>query len=291
MHADKTTLLDGDASAVQLFSGYRKRTAALVEKGYVPKLVSILVGDDPASAMYIGRKHETCARLGIASEEIRLPADVTQADLLSLLTTQNADPLVDGILVQLPLPPHLDDIGIGMHIDPAKDVDGLHPVNLGKLLMAAPDILPCTPAGVLHLLQTHDIPLAGQHVCIIGRGMLVGRPLAMLLSLKGIDARITLLHRGSGPLDLKDADIVISAVGQPDFIAASMIKPGAVVVGVGISYTNNGQMVSDIAPDVAAKASAVTPPHGSVGALTRAKLIENLLLIATRRADDPGTRN
>lgn len=287
MTAHTATMLDGDACADRLFTELGKRAAALVTRGCTPKLVTLLVGDDPASSAYIGRKHETCARLGIASEDIRLPADIAQNDLLEIIAAKNADPPVDGVLVQLPLPKGIDTGVVGMAIDAAKDVDGLHPVNLGKLLIGTPDLLPCTPSGILHLLRAYDIPLAGCRVAIIGRGMLVGRPLAMLLSMQGIDAQVTLLHRQCGmPADvLRTADVIISAAGQPDLITACMVRPGATVVGVGISYDSTGQMVSDIAPDVVQVAGAVTPRQGSVGALTRAKLMENLIRIATRRAD------
>jgi methylenetetrahydrofolate dehydrogenase (NADP+)/methenyltetrahydrofolate cyclohydrolase len=287
MNRHTATLLDGDACADQLFLELGKRAAALVARGSTPKLVTLLVGDDPASSAYIGRKHETCARLGMASEDIRLPADVTQNELLEIIAIQNADPMVDGVLVQLPLPDGIDAGVVGRAIDPAKDVDGLHPVNMGKLLIGTPDLLPCTPSGILHLLRAYDIPLAGRRVAIIGRGMLVGRPLAMLLSMRGIDAQITLLHRRCGmhAAVLRTADAIISAAGQPDLITAAMVQPGATVVGVGISYDTDGQMVSDIATDVAHVAGAVTPRHGSVGAMTRAKLMENLVTIASRRAD------
>lgn len=281
------TLLDGDACADQLFLELKTRAAALLARGVVPKIVTILVGDDPASMAYVGRKHETCARLGIASEDIRLPATANESELLWIIAEKNADPLIDGVLVQLPLPAGIDALTVCTAIDPTKDVDGLHPVNLGRLLMGEPDLLPCTPAGILHLLRSHQIQLAGRRVAIIGRGMLVGRPLAMLLSMKGVDAQVTILHSKTDGFEdvLKSADVVISAAGQPDLITASMVRKGATVVGVGITYDNDGKMVSDIADDVATIASAVTPRHGSVGALTRAKLMENLILIASRRAD------
>lgn len=287
MKDQKTILLDGDECADQLFTKLGKRIAVLVARSCVPKIVTIVVGNDPASMAYVGRKHQTCERLSLASEDIRLPATIDQNELLRIIAEKNVDPLIDGILVQLPLPISIDAMAVGMAIDPAKDVDGLHPVNLGKLLMGSPDLLPCTPAGILHLLRSYQIDLAGRHVALVGRGMLVGRPLAMLLSMKGIDTQVTLLHQRSGALGdaLRTADIVISAAGQKDLINASMVKSGATVVGVGITYDSNGQMVSDIAQDVAQVASAVTPRNGSVGALTRAKLIENLIAIASSRAD------
>lgn len=287
MNTRTATVLDGDKSADQLFSALRERVAALAARNCVPKIVTILLGNDLASSAYVTRKHQTCKKLGIASEDIRLSDSVDQATLLDLIAQKNADPSVDGVLVQLPLPAGIDAGVIGMAIDPAKDVDGLHPVNMGKLLIGTPDLLPCTPSGILHLLRDYQIALAGQRVAIIGRGMLVGRPLAMLLSLPEVDAQVTVLHSRSGTLmdTLQIADVIISAVGQPELVTASMVRRAATVVGVGISYDSDGQMISDIAEDVAEVAHAVTPRHGSVGALTRAKLMENLITIATRRAN------
>lgn len=278
-------ILDSADLAAARLSQVAARVSALVERGIRPHLTTVLVGSDPASESYLKRKHADCEAAGIASEAIVLDAHTGQADLLTLIARLNADRDRHGILVQLPLPGHLDSDMIVAAVDPAKDVDGFHPVNLGRLLWGSEGILPCTPAGILDLLQSFGVPLAGRRVVILGRGPIVGRPLAMLLSRKGIDADVCLLHSRSGnPAGaVASADVVISAVGIPDFVTAGMIRPEAAVVGVGISYVG-GEMVSDIADDVAAKAAYVTPRHGSVGALTRAHLLLNLVAAAEAAA-------
>ncbi|QBY01319.1 hypothetical protein E2K80_11760 [Rhodophyticola sp. CCM32] len=288
MTVTRAVLLDGDALAAIRLSEMTARVAALADAGIVPHLTTILVGNDPASEAYLKRKHADCAKAGIGSEAIVLDAETSQDDLMALIARLNADASRHGVLIQLPLPNHLDTDSAVAAVDPAKDVDGFHPMNLGRLLWGSEGTLPCTPAGILDLLQAHHVPLAGQRVVIIGRGSIVGRPLAMLLSRKGVDADVTLLHSRSGDVGgaIAGADIVISAVGQPDFIRADMIRPGASVLGIGISYAE-GEMVSDIAGDVAEKASFVTPRHGSVGALTRAHLLLNL--VAAAEATQPDT--
>lgn len=276
-------LLDGDALAARLRGEMKADAAGLIARGIQPKMATLLVGDDPASASYIARKHADCAEIGIAVADIRLPADIGAAELLARIAALNADPEVHGFMVQLPLPAALDEAAMVEAIHPDKDIDGLHPINLGRLLAGRPGFLPCTPAAILTLLQAYDIKLAGADVVIIGRGNLVGRPLAMLLSQRGIDANVTLLHSRSGDLAATGrADIVICAAGMPNLITAKMVRPGAAVVGVGISYVD-GAMVSDIAPDVAEIAGWVTPPHGSVGPLTRAALLGNVLRAAGGR--------
>ena len=239
------------------------------------------MGEDPASASYVARKHSDCAKIGIAADDIRLPVTITAPALLAEIARLNADPGVQGFMVQLPLPQGLD-AGLMLEaIRPGKDIDGLHPINLGRLLAGRPGMLPCTPNAILALLIAHAIPLAGANIAIIGRGALVGRPLATLLSQRGIDATVTLLHSRSPDIAAvtRRADVIISAAGQPDLVKAGMVMPGAAVVGVGITYVD-GAMVSDIAPDVADVAGWATPGHGSVGALTRAMLLRNLLLAA-----------
>ena len=282
----RAALLDGDSLARTLRAGLIRRAAALRERGIAPCLATVLVGDDPSSATYVARKQADCRETGIEAREIRLPAGTTEAALAGHLDRQNADPSVHGLLVQLPLPAHLDGARFLARVDPSKDADGLHPHNLGALLYGTPGVLPCTPAGVLALLRHHAVPLAGRHVVIVGRGGLVGRPLAMLLSRRGVDASVTLAHSVSGDLAVltRAADIVISAAGQCDLIRADMLRPGAAAVGVGISYGTDGAMRSDIADDVAQVAGWVTPPHGSVGALTRAMLLTNLLDLAEASA-------
>lgn len=274
-------LLDGERLAASLRSAMGGEVQRLVARGIAPKLVTVLVGDDPASASYIARKHADCAELGIAVGDIRLPATITAAELRAQIAALNADPAVHGFMVQLPLPGHLDAGGMLEAVSPAKDIDGLHPINLGRLMAGRQGLLPCTPNAILTLLRAYDVPLAGARIAIIGRGSLVGRPLAMLLSQAGVDATVTLLHRQSGNLAevTRQADIVISAAGQPGLVRADMVKPGAAAVGVGISYVD-GVMVSDIAENVREIAGWITPPQGSVGAVTRAMLLRNLLLAA-----------
>lgn len=273
--------LDGDVLAARLRQDLKTRVAGLRARGVVPAMATVLVGDNPASLSYVGRKHADCAEIGIAARDIRLPATTDRQELLAGIARLNADPATHGFLVQLPLPAGLDEAEALEAVDPGKDMDGLHPVNLGRLLAGRPGLLPCTPAGVLALLNHHDVPLAGRHVVVIGRGALVGRPLAMLLSMPGVDATVTLAHSRTPDLAslTRQADVVVSAAGRTDLVTAAMVRPGAAVVGVGITYLD-GQMVSDIADDVAEVARWVTPRHGSVGSLTRAMLLKNLLDIA-----------
>ena len=273
--------LDGDVLAARLRQDLKARVAGLRARGVVPAMATVLVGDNPASLSYVGRKHADCAEIGIAARDIRLPATTDRQELLAGIARLNADPAIQGFLVQLPLPAGLDEAEALEAVDPGKDMDGLHPVNLGRLLAGRPGLLPCTPAGVLALLNHHDVPLAGRHVVVIGRGALVGQPLAMLLSMPGVDATVTLAHSRTPDLAglTRQADVIVSAAGRTDLVTAAMVRPGAAVVGVGITYLD-GQMVSDIADDVAGVARWVTPRHGSVGSLTRAMLLKNLLDIA-----------
>ena len=279
-------LLDGDALAAvwRARIGARARGSAFVRGGGRPCLATILVGDDPASRAYVARKHGDCAELGFASVEIALPATVSQSELLERIERLNRDPACHGLLVQFPLPPHLDAARCQEAIRPDKDVDGLHPLNLGRMLTDQPGPRACTPAAIVALLRAHDVPLAGQRVAVVGRGLLVGRPLAVLLATRGIDAVPTLLHRAVPDLRaaLRDSDVIVAAAGVPGLIDAAMVRRGAAVVGVGISY-RDGAMVSDIADDVADVAGWVTPRHGSVGAMTRAMLLHNLLDAAIGR--------
>lgn len=279
-------LLDGDALAANWRAriGERARASAFLRAGGRPCLATILVGDDPGSRTYVARKHGDCAELGFASVEVALPGTVSQDDLLARIDRLNRDPGVHGLLVQFPLPPHLDEARCQAAIRPDKDVDGLHPLNLGRMLIEQVGPRPCTPAAIVALLRAHDVPLAGRRVAIVGRGMLVGRPLAVLLATRGIDAVPTLLHRAMPDprVVLRDSDVIVAAAGVPGLIDASMVRPGAAVVGVGITYVD-GAMVSDIAADVSDVAGWVTPRHGSVGAMTRAMLMHNLLDAAIGR--------
>ena len=285
MGAAGAIVLDGVALAAHLRRDLAQRVADLRARGVDPALATVLVGEHPHSLAYIGRKHADCAELGIAARDVRLPADVSQAALLSEIGRINGDAATHGFLVQLPLPDGLDEAAALTAVSPAKDIDGLHPENLGRLLAGNPGLLPCTPAGILALLRHHEVPLSGRHVVVIGRGALVGRPLAMLLSLPGINATVTLAHSKTADLAAltQQADVLVAAAGKPDLVTAPMVKPGAAVVGVGITYVD-GKMVSDIADDVAGIAGWVTPRHGSVGALTRAMLLKNLVDIAGEKA-------
>lgn len=274
-------LLDGDNLASEIRARLSDEVAALKARGVMPCLATILVGNNPASQSYVARKHADCQALGIEAREIRLPAE-SSADVLDrAIAALNHDPAVHGFLVQLPLPDALDDAHFVARINPRKDIDGLHPENLGRLVGGAPFLLPCTPAGILALLRHYDVPLAGRKVVIIGRGTLVGRPLSLLLGMKGVDATVTLAHSQTPDLHrlTPQADIVIAAAGVRDLITADMVRPGAAVVGVGISYDGDA-MISDIAADIRAVAGWVTPHHGSVGALTRAMLLTNLVKLA-----------
>lgn len=272
-------ILDGDSLARDIRARLAARVVALRGRGIDPHFVTILVGDNPASESYVARKHGDCRETGITSTEVRLAHDASAHELELRIADANHDPAVHGFLVQLPLPAHLDDGHFLSCVAPSKDVDGLHPQNLGRLLSGKPSVLPCTPAGILALLRHHEVPLAGRRVAIVGRGPLVGRPLAMLLSMSGIDATVMLAHTRTPDLAelTARADVVVAAAGVPDLIRADMVRPGAAVVGVGITYGADGSVVSDIADDVRNVAGWVTPRHGSVGALTRAMLLSNLL--------------
>jgi len=284
MTASKAILLDGEALARRKRGELKDQAGRLKQQGIVPTLATILVGEDPASQAYVARKHADCREIGVQSREIMLPADISRDALSQTVDELNSDPSVHGLLVQFPLPEGLDDHWFAARISPDKDIDGLHPFNLGKLVTGNPTILPCTPAGILALLRGYDVPLAGRKVLVIGRGALVGRPLAMLLSLRGIDATVILAHSMTADLDeiARQSDIIVSAAGVPGLVTARMFKPGAAVVGVGITYDETGTMVSDIADDVDHIAGWKTPRHGSVGALTRAFLLANLLQLAIR---------
>jgi len=285
MTASKAILLDGEALARRKRGELKDQADRLKQNGIVPTLATILVGDNPASQAYVARKHADCREIGLQSREIVLPADISRDALSQAVDELNNDPSVHGLLVQFPLPEGLDDHWFAARISPDKDIDGLHPFNLGKLVTGSPTILPCTPAGILALLRGYDVPLAGRKVLVIGRGALVGRPLAMLLSLQGVDATVTLAHSMTDDLDelARRSDVIISAAGVPDLVTARMVKPGTAVVGVGITYDEAGTMVSDIADDVDQIAGWKTPRHGSVGALTRAFLLANLLQLAQNR--------
>nr|WP_206071907.1 bifunctional methylenetetrahydrofolate dehydrogenase/methenyltetrahydrofolate cyclohydrolase [Antrihabitans stalactiti] len=275
--------MDGKATRNEIFEDLTKRVTLLRERGITPGLGTVLVGDDPGSATYVRLKHSDCAKVGINSIRRDLPADASQAQLNDAIDELNADPACTGYLVQLPLPKHLDEYEVLERIDPDKDADGLHPVNLGRLVLGKAAALPCTPQGVLALLRRFDVPIAGANVVIVGRGSTVGRPLGLLLTRRTENATVTLCHTGTKDLaaEVRRADIVVAAAGVPGLITADMIKPGAAVVDVGAARGPDGR-VGDLAPDVASVAGYLSPNPGGVGPLTRAFLISNVVERAER---------
>ncbi|MFD6895426.1 bifunctional methylenetetrahydrofolate dehydrogenase/methenyltetrahydrofolate cyclohydrolase [Rhodococcus sp. NPDC060086] len=272
------TLLDGKATRDEIFEDLLVRVAALKDKGITPGLGTILVGDDPGSAAYVRGKHNDCAKVGITSIRKDLPADITQEQLEAAIDELNADPACTGYIVQLPLPKHLDENAALERIDPAKDADGLHPVNLGRLVLGKEAALPCTPRGIVHLLRRYEVPINGAHVVVIGRGVTVGRPIGLLLTRRSENATVTLCHTGTRDLaaEVKRADIIVAAAGVPGLITADMVKPGAAVLDVGVSRTDDG-LRGDVAADVRDVAGFFSPNPGGVGPLTRAFLLTNVV--------------
>jgi methylenetetrahydrofolate dehydrogenase (NADP+)/methenyltetrahydrofolate cyclohydrolase len=277
------TILDGKATAAAVKDDLRARVKALAERGIVPGLGTVLVGDDPGSHAYVDGKHRDCAEVGIASIRYDLPADATQEHVESVVADLNADDSCHGYIVQLPLPKHLDTGRILELIDPDKDADGLHPVNLGRLVLGYAGPLPCTPRGIVHLLRRYDIPLNGAEVVVIGRGTTVGRPLGLLLTRRTENATVTLCHTGTRDLaqHTRRADIVVAAVGVPGLVTADMVRAGATVVDVGITRVvgadGKGRYTGDVAPEVREVAGAVVPVPGGVGPMTRAMLLTNVV--------------
>ena len=271
-------VLDGKATRDEIFVDLKQRVAKLTEAGRTPGLGTVLVGDDPGSQAYVRGKHADCAKVGINSIRRDLPADITQAQLDETIDELNANPECTGYIVQLPLPKHLDENAALERIDPAKDADGLHPTNLGRLVLGKEAPLPCTPRGIVHLLRRFDVPIAGAHVVVIGRGVTVGRPMGLLLTRRSENATVTLCHTGTRDLPAltRQADIIIAAVGVPHMVTADMVKPGAAVVDVGVSRVD-GKLTGDVAPDVWDVAGHVSPNPGGVGPLTRAFLLSNVV--------------
>ncbi|MCA4753774.1 bifunctional methylenetetrahydrofolate dehydrogenase/methenyltetrahydrofolate cyclohydrolase [Mycolicibacterium fortuitum] len=271
-------VLDGKATRDEIFVDLKQRVAKLTEAGRTPGLGTVLVGDDPGSQAYVRGKHADCAKVGINSIRRDLPADITQAQLDETIDGLNANPDCTGYIVQLPLPKHLDENAALERIDPAKDADGLHPTNLGRLVLGKDAPLPCTPRGIVHLLRRFDVPIAGAHVVVIGRGVTVGRPMGLLLTRRSENATVTLCHTGTRDLPAltRQADIIIAAVGVPHMVTADMVKPGAAVVDVGVSRVD-GKLTGDVAPDVWEVAGHVSPNPGGVGPLTRAFLLTNVV--------------
>jgi methylenetetrahydrofolate dehydrogenase (NADP+) / methenyltetrahydrofolate cyclohydrolase len=281
-------VLDGKATATQIKDELRLRVKALTDRGITPGLGTVLVGADPGSQAYVNGKHRDCAEVGIASIRRELPADATQEQVEAVLAELNADPACHGYIVQLPLPAHLDTQRVLELIDPDKDADGLHPVNLGRLVLGYDAPLPCTPRGIVELLRRYDVPLRGAKVAVVGRGNTVGRPLGLMLTRRSENATVTLCHTGT--LDLashtRQADIVIVAAGVPGLLTAEMVAPGAVVVDVGITRVvgadGKGHYTGDVESDVADVASAMAPMPGGVGPMTRAMLLSNVVERAER---------
>lgn len=285
--------LDGAATAAAIKEELTLRVAALRERGVVPGLGTVLVGDDPGSHSYVGGKHRDSAEIGIESIRVDLPADATEAQVHAEIARLNADPAVTGYIVQLPLPAGMDEHAALVAVDPAKDVDGLHPLNLGELVLGVEGELrtplPCTPNGIVELLRRHDVPIAGRHVVVIGRGLTVGRPLGLLLTRKGVDATVTLAHSRTTDLaaEVRRADIVVAAVGVPHLVQADWVKPGAAVLDVGVTRvgtTDSGRarLAGDVHPDVAEVAGWLSPNPGGVGPMTRAMLLQNVVAAAER---------
>jgi methylenetetrahydrofolate dehydrogenase (NADP+)/methenyltetrahydrofolate cyclohydrolase len=271
-------ILDGRGLAASIKKDLAARTLALKAKGITPGLGTILVGDDPGSHSYVGGKHRDCQEVGINSIRVDLAATASQADVLAAINELNAAKECTGYIVQLPLPASINTQLILEAIDPAKDADGLHPLNLGRLVAGHQAPLPCTPRGIVELINHYKIPLSGAEVVVIGRGLTVGRPLGLLLTRKQENATVTLTHTGTKDLltHTQRADIVIAAIGQPHFLKAKMIKPGAVVLDVGISRTDAG-LIGDVDPGVLEVASFVAPMPGGVGPMTRAMLLMNVV--------------
>ncbi len=279
------TILDGRATAAEIKTELAVRVAALRAQGIVPGLGTVLVGDDPGSHSYVLGKHADCAKVGIASLQRVLPADATQADLEAVVDELNADPTCTGYIVQLPLPKGLDANAILERVDPDKDADGLHPTNLGRLVLGTPGPLPCTPHGIVTLLRRYDVAMDGAEVVVVGRGVTVGRPLGLLLTRRTENATVTLCHTGTRDLaaHLRRADVIVAAAGVAGLVRAADVRPGAAVLDVGISRTEAG-LVGDVHPDVAAVAGFLAPVPGGVGPMTRAMLLANVVEAAERQA-------
>jgi methylenetetrahydrofolate dehydrogenase (NADP+)/methenyltetrahydrofolate cyclohydrolase len=279
------TILDGKATAAAIRSELTDRVAALAASGHRPGLGTLLVGDDPGSRWYVNAKHSDCAQVGIASIQRELPATATETDVLAVVEELNADPTCTGYIVQLPLPKGIEQSTILEAMDPAKDADGLHPVNLGRLVLNVPGPLPCTPVGIVELLRRYEVPIPGAEVVVIGRGITVGRPLGLLLTRRTENATATLCHTGTRDLSahVRSADIVVAAAGVPGLITADMVKSGAAVLDVGVSRVN-GKIAGDVAPDVVDVAGYVAPNPGGVGPMTRAMLLQNVVLAAEQAA-------
>ncbi|GAA2718301.1 bifunctional methylenetetrahydrofolate dehydrogenase/methenyltetrahydrofolate cyclohydrolase [Actinocorallia aurantiaca] len=271
-------ILDGKATAAEIKKDLQRRVSALKEQGISVGLGTVLVGDDPGSHAYVGMKHRDCGEVGITSIRRDLPADATQEQVERAVDELNADPACTGYIVQLPLPRGLDEQRVLELIDPAKDADGLHPVNLGRLVMMKDAPLPCTPKGIVALLRRYEVPLDGAEVVVIGRGLTVGRPLGLLLTRRSENSTVTLCHTGTRDLvrHTRRADIIVAAAGVPGLITADMVKPGAAVLDVGVSRVD-GKLAGDVSFAVSEVAGWVAPNPGGVGPMTRAMLLSNVV--------------
>ncbi|MET8553994.1 bifunctional methylenetetrahydrofolate dehydrogenase/methenyltetrahydrofolate cyclohydrolase [Streptomyces sp. NPDC004959] len=279
-------ILDGKATAAQIKSELKDRVAVLRERGLVPGLGTLLVGEDPGSQKYVAGKHRDCAQVGIASIQRELPASATQEEIEAVVRELNADPACTGYIVQLPLPKGIDENRVLELMDPDKDADGLHPMNLGRLVLNEPAPLPCTPYGIVRLLRQHGVELGGAEVVVVGRGVTIGRPMPLLLTRRSENATVTQCHTGTRDLSahLRRADIIVAAAGVPHLIKPEDVKPGAAVLDVGVSRDENGKIVGDVHPGVAEVAGWLSPNPGGVGPMTRAQLLVNVVEAAERAA-------
>jgi methylenetetrahydrofolate dehydrogenase (NADP+)/methenyltetrahydrofolate cyclohydrolase len=278
-------ILDGERVAARIKAELAERVARLSAAGRPVGLGTVLVGDDGPSATYVAMKHADCAEIGVTSLHEHLPADASQERIEEVVAGMNADDRVQSILVQLPLPRGIDEERVLLRVDPDKDVDGLHPTNLGRLVMGVPGPLPCTPAGIVELLADYEVPVEGRHVVVIGRGLTIGRPLALLLAMKrpGCNAAVTVVHTGVEDMGeiTRRADVVVAAAGVAGLVTRDMVCPGAAVVGAGTSWAGR-RLLSDVAEDVAEVAGWITPRLGGVGPMTRAMLLRNAVEAAER---------
>ena len=276
-------ILDGKSLAAAIRADLQRKVAALVQRGVRPGLAVILAGDDAASRVYVRNKTLAAEQVGVASSLIELPGAVTQAQLMERISALNADPAIHSILVQLPLPKQIDSARVLEAIDPAKDVDGFHAANLGALMAGRPGAVPCTPAGVMRLIEHAGVPLAGRRAVVIGRSNIVGKPLALLLLQK--DATVTICHSKSGNLAdfTRNADILVAAVGRAKLVTGAMVKPGACVIDVGVNRLPDGKLAGDVDfASVQPVAGWITPVPGGVGPMTVAMLLENCVNAASR---------
>jgi methylenetetrahydrofolate dehydrogenase (NADP+)/methenyltetrahydrofolate cyclohydrolase len=289
-------IIDGKAIAHEMQEEMKVQVEALKKRGIIPGLAAILVGDDPGSRIYVRNKERDCQKVGILSDVYRLPASTSEGDLIALVDDLNRKTAIHGILIQLPLPDHIDEQKMILRINPDKDVDGFHPVNVGKLVIGQPGFLPCTPHGCKVLLERSGIETSGKHMVILGRSNIVGKPLAniMVQKEKGANAIVTVCHTGAPDIAFftRQADILVAAVGKPNMVTGDMVKEGVVVIDVGINriedpeLTGGNKVVGDVDfESVAPKASAITPVPGGVGPMTRAMLLQNTIHSALRVAD------